>query len=334
MNPRVRSSLIVGAVVLVFGVAAADALRDAIPDREPKRPATTTPDTATPGRLAPVERTRGSLVFTDPRDCRIREIGVGSGTEFPLRRVKTSCRLWIPRHGVRIAYGVADAAGQAAAFRFLDLNHPDERFRTEYTWDGRIAWADDGQRASWCEGASEGIDFELYAERRIVDDCPRGYLETGQLVFTHGRGVLGGLRSAAKTIVRASGPVGDVAIGTDGSVGVVAGRRVERYARGRVTHSRTLPDVPIAGPPNFSPDNCAALFYGAGEVRLVDLGCLGHGDVAWRAKDADWSPDGTWVAVAVTDGILFRHVVGEEREVVWPQNAAELGWRTHVQPTG
>ena len=333
MNHRVRNYLVVAAVVLVFGVAAADALRDAVPGRTPTEPRTTTGgDDDAAAELAPVPGARGSLVFTDPKDCRVREVAAGSATEYPLEPTGGNCRLWVPPFGARVAYGVANASGDGAAFQFLDLNHPEEQFATEYTFDGRITWALDGQRATWCESPREAVDFEFYAERLLLGVCSAGYTTAGEIVVVRGSTVL--VSRDGRPLVGASAPVDEVSVGVDGSVGILAGGRLERYAGGRRTHGRALPDVRLAGPPDFSPDNCGALVPAPGEVRLVDLGCLGRGDELWPAKDAAWSPDGAWIAFAVSEGIVFTNAAREALDVVWPQNAAELGWRGHVPATG
>lgn len=333
MTGRVRNSGVIAAVLLVFGVAAADSLRDAVPSggAEEARRTTTEGERVTPQRFLPVRGARGSLVFTDPDGCHVREFAVGSATEYPLVRTRGNCRLWVPWFGARVAFGVANAANAGVAFEFADLNHPEEEFRTEYTHDGRIAWSFDGQRTTWCEGPDEGIDFEFYAERRLLDGCAAGYTPGGALVFVEGRRVLvGSTLASARLLLAARAPVDEVAVGVDGSVGAVVRARLERYAEGRRTHSRPVPDVAITAPPSFSPNNCGVLIYARGEVRLVDLGCLGTGDRKWRAKDGDWSPDGKWIVVAISDGIAFHRVDGAPLEAVWPQNAAELGWRGHV----
>jgi len=333
MTGRVRNSVVVAAVLVVFAIALADALRDVVPAGSPTetRGATEASD-ARVRDLVPVQGARGSLVFTDPSDCRVREVAVGSATEYPLEPTGGNCRLWVPPFGARVAYGVANAAGEGAAFRFLDLNHPEEEFGTEYTFEGRVTWSLDGQRATWCESPSEAIDFEFYAERRPLGVCSAAYSTAGEIVGIQGDTVLA--VPDGRSLLRASAPVDEVDVGVDGSFGILAGRRLERYAGGRRTHGRPLPEGPLTGRPDFSPDNCAALLPVAGEVRLVDLGCLGRDDAGWPAKAAAWSPDGAWIALSVAEGILFTNVAGDAPDVVWGQNVAELGWRGHVPATG
>ena len=333
MTRRVRNSVVVAAVLVVFGIALADALRDVVPAGSPTESRATTGASETdPPALLPVQGARGSLVFTDPSDCRVREVAVGSATEYPLEPTDGNCRLWVPRFGARVAYGVANGAGEGAAFRFLDLNHPEEEFGTEYTFDGRITWSLDGQRATWCESPSEAIDFEFYAERRPLGLCSAAYSTAGEIVAIRGSTVVAS--PEGRLLLRAPAPVDEVDVGVDGSFGILAGGRLERYAAGRRTHGRALPAGPLAGRPDFSPDNCGALVPGPGEVRVVDLGCLGHEGASWPAKDAAWSPDGAWIALSVAEGILFTNVAGDAPDVLWGQNAVVLGWRGHVPPTG
>src|SRR5688500_6059229 len=111
---RPRDLLIVAAVLLVAGFAAADALRglgggSAAPP--PSAPTGTGGEAAT---TPPPRRVRGftlgqlpgRLVFTG-ETCVIQELDLPTGTIFPLPRLAGTCKLWSPRTSERLAYSLA-----------------------------------------------------------------------------------------------------------------------------------------------------------------------------------------------------------------------------------
>lgn len=316
-------------MLLLVGVAAADALRGSGLIRAgPETPAVPAPKKRSePARFPPV-RAEGSLVFTDAEDCRIREVVLSGGTEFPLPRLTGSCDLWVPPFGARIAYAVGPAFRDAMLFHLFDLNHPDEDLGGGYALDGSLTWSLDGQRVAWCGLSRKGIDFEFYGKVRRLDECPSAYTHGGEVAYVHGDRVVAGRR----TVLRASAPVSHVAFGYDGSIAVVAGDRLERYDGGELRHARELPPAFARARPTLSPDNCAALFPHEQTIVLLDVGCFRGDDQMYEGTDADWSPDGEWVVVAERDAIAFHHVVGKREEVRWATVAADLGWRTRVPP--
>src|SRR4029450_3309031 len=101
---RPRDFIVVCAVVLIAGFAAADALRGHGHDVERAGP-TTTPVQTSPTRPPgphpqaeapsgwPVGTLPGSLVFTNAYDCRLRVIGLAGGKEGATAQVRGNARV-------------------------------------------------------------------------------------------------------------------------------------------------------------------------------------------------------------------------------------------------
>lgn len=332
---RIRDLAIVAAVLALAVFAVADALRtDGAPPASPTIEAndgtndaatTDTNDGARPESFAGIPAP-GSLAFTDAEDCRLREVDVGTGLEFPLPRIPTSCELWAPPNGERLAYGLGGSFGDAVPFRFVDLNHSRRDLGAFQALFGFVTWSADGQRAAWCDNAREGFDYELGRDILRLARCPRAYTPAGEVAYVRGRRVL----VDDRTVLTASGRVDHVSWGQDGSLALLLdGWRLERRQGTRVTHRANLPTRLRGRLPIMSPDNCAALFpVGGAEVHVVEL-CLESEIGPFRGTAAAWSPDGNWVAVADDDEIVFypfgRRAV--ERDVArWHASARELAW--------
>jgi hypothetical protein len=271
MRGSVGTGAVVAAVVLLFGVAVADALREHLPSRGTgTTTGATAGDAAAGGRFIPLAGVGGSIVFTAARDCRVREIDVVSGEEAILPPIETDCRLRVERGSSVIAYGDPGTRG----FGFADLEHPEERV----------------------EGAPplEPVLIPKDVEGLVLHAADGSYGSVGLVVRT---------------------PDGEVL--------------AERYVGARLTDAASVPHDVLGGEWAFAPDNCALLARRGGRLRLLDLGCFRWRERSWQAKDAAWSPGGEWVAMAVSDGVLFERVVGirPPRRVLWPVGAAELGWR-------
>ena len=352
-----RDLAIVGAVVVLGGFAVADAFR-ANGGESPREAGTTaTSERRTSERRGSVPETfaavraPGSLVFTDADDCRLREVSVATGTEFPLPPIATSCELWAPPAGERLAYGLGGSFGPAVPFRFVDLNHVRRDLGAFQALRGIIAWSGDGQRAGWCDHSGKGFDYELGRELRRVRGCPRAYAPDSRPISNDGSF----LRGHRGRVFRSSGHVDLASFGRDGSLALlVDGERFERWQDGRRTASTPLP-APLAGRlPILSPDNCAALFQLGPSIHLVELACFrGRNSFTNVSPDncldrrrvtiarcarfrsprtfvgtaAAWSPDGRWLAVAADEGtVLFHRVVGRYDVVRWDASARALAW--------
>lgn len=352
-----RDLLIVGAIVLLGGFAAADAVfSDGGPP--PSRPVSDAPSATV--ETSPLERrgrerfarTRapGSVVFLDGTRCRVRQVVAASGDELPLPEVETACDLWAPPRGVRVAYRAGPVVGESVPFRFLDLNHPREELGGFRALFGRISWSADGQRAAWCESRLRGFDYDVGRELTRTDGCPLEYSAGGEPLFVDGARVF----SSGGQVLRATGPVWAVHRGADDSLAVlVDGDRVERYDRGRLVGTRPLRRGVGAARISFARDNCALLAVRAGIVALVDLGCFRGRDAvttvspdncvnrafatksecaryptprAFEGSAAAWSPDGEWIAVAEPRALAFHRVVGRYRVVRWPAEPRAVAW--------
>jgi hypothetical protein len=329
-----RDIAIVAAVVLLAGFAVADALRsdDSAPTGTGSPPATTTAsdaDSEDEGEGFPGLGLPGSLVFLAGDECRVRQVSVASGNEFPLPDIPTGCAFSAPPTGSRLAYAVresGDSAGRSA-FRFVSLNEP---LRDLGSFDAPLAgvvWSADGQRAGWCDDAGTGFDYELGRELRELEQCPRGYTPEGQPVVAAGRRLL---LPGGTTFGPAPRGIQAVRFGSDGSLALVLrGGTIERSdPRGDVT-TAAVPRPIRRWPLLLSPDNCAVLGVHRDIVALVDLGCfrgLGSPPEAFVGTAATWSPDGEWIAVAEGRTIAFHRVVGEYRIERWNVGVRGLVW--------
>jgi hypothetical protein len=329
-----RDLALLAVIVLVAGFAAADALRNRSSSEEsPTPPTTVSPDEDNP-RLQPdappgwpVGTIRGTLVFTDARDCRIRVIGLAGGRERPLRRIAGDCRLWVAPRGPRIAFGIEDEGfGVASLSSAFDAG----------TIPGdiaRVEWRPDGQRFAWCDTERSGFEAELGESLRRLDYCPAAYTPEGQLSYAVGRRLVVGKR----TVLRASGEITYARWGTDGSVAItVRHRRFERWEGSRMTGSLDIPGRYGGDDPFPSPDNCAAIFrdVDGSALEILTLDCFPRrstdNPLIFGGTTATWSPDGRWIAVAEGQNsaqITFAEVVGQERALRWPAGAVDLFWR-------
>lgn len=340
MKPRdLLTLLVVAAVVVIGGFAAADAIRG-----EPtiERAAPTVQAQTTPSRLPgpqpqadapagwPQGLLRGTLTFTDAGSCGVRVIGLAGGRERPSAHFAGDCSLWAPPVGARIAYGLGPSSADGLQpFRIADLNHPNFQLGGYRALFGVVLWSPDGQRVAWCGQQRTGFDLEIGGPSHRLPSCPAAYTPDGEIAYAIGnRLMLGG-----KAILHAEGGITYATFTANGkAVVVIDGRRLE-VLRGEVpVFALDLPFRLQGKTPIVSPDGCAVLFRLArppvGGVELRDLGCFqGESPQFFQAADAAWSPDGQWVAAAEPDAVVFHHVVGSERDVSWPARAAELAWR-------
>jgi hypothetical protein len=352
---KLRDIAIVLLVLLVAGFAIGDAVwgDDPPPLQEASRAASTAagPTPATPPLTrgeTPRVPAAGTLAFTDAGDCRLRAAAVDEGDERELREISTSCQLWGPATGSRLAFGAPESSDALAVLEFVDLARPDEV--TEGSgFIGPVVWTPDGERAAWCDSATSGYE-RLFAtgDARRLPFCPRGYVD-GQLARVSDRELVVGGR-----VVGAARHIEQVATGRRGEIGVVLeGGAVERIGPGGAATGFRLPGPALESELVFSPDVCAAAAVGAVSVTIVDLGCFrGRGQVVTVSTDncinrregpnakcarypaprtfegsaAAWSPDGRWLAVAEPRAIAFHRVVGGYRVIRWPARAADLAW--------
>jgi hypothetical protein len=346
--------VIVAAVVALGAAALADALRDRTTTEEARdgraatstttdeREASTTtveeaqdgqtPTTATDEGEAAVPRpgvaASGLLAFTVPGGCELRAIDLHSGRMLHIPRLETNCELYAPRVGTRVAYSVHDDWGSSKRhFSILDLEHPRASFG-DYLGDWNPAWSPDGAALAWCDGRS-GFELSRGTRPKRLHRCPRAYDPSGALASVTDRQeiVVGG-----RPLLRARGPVWQLAWGDDGSLAVlVEGCRVDRYEDGRLVGAASWPTFPPECPFEISsalaPDNCAALSVAGDVVHLVDLGCFqGRAPQTFKGLYADWSPNGKWIVVAEPDAVVFHRVVGREASVRWNVAAGQLAW--------
>jgi hypothetical protein len=334
-----RDALIIAAVVLIAGFAAADAIRGRA-EHSPSPPTTegrqTTP-TRPPGPAVvegapqgwPRAALPGSLVFTALGDCRIRVIGLETGSERPIARFGGDCALWAPPVTQHIAYGLGPASADAfSPFRIVDLGRPSRELGGYRALFGVVIWSQDGERVAWCGRRHLGFDLEIGGPARRLPRCPAAYTPDGRIAYAVGNELM----VEGDVVLRARGGITYVHYGTEGSVALVLdGQRIERWQGSRRTGTLQIPPGLQGRTPVLGPDNCGAVFpplEGVGRMRLYSLGCLvGDSGRSFVGRGAAWSPNGEWLAIAGKDSIVFARMGGPQTDVRWPAAAARIAWQ-------
>jgi hypothetical protein len=338
---RPRNFIVVCAVVLIGGFAAADAIRgrangtekrasgtDAV-QTSPTRLPGPTPQAEAPANW-PLGSLGGSLVFTDAGDCRVRVIGLAGGRERPLARFAGNCDLWAPPVGDRIAYGLGPSSADGfAPFRLANLDRPNADLGGYRALFGVVLWSPDGQRVAWCGRRRTGFDLELGGPARRLPACPVAYTSDSRIAYAVGNALL----VEGERVLRADGGITSAVFLADGSIVIgVDGRRLEAYGPDGTRRARIGLREDLQGrTPIVSPDGCAVLFRTEqemrGSIQLIDLGCFRIAPRVFEGFDAAWSPDGRWIAVAEPDAIVFYARIRGGPIATWPAKAAQLTWR-------
>ena len=322
---KARDLLLAALLLLLVGVAVADALRgggstptarppDTTTDRNPVEIPERFPRTPAPGRL----------VFLDENRCGMHEVQVSTGEALELPLLETGCELWQAAHGERIAYALPGPFARLRSFRFMDLNFPLRQLGS-YSTDRDVLFSQDGLDAAWCESDDRAFRIELGDEPPTpLDACPAAFDPAGELAYITPAGV----RVGYELVVRTRDPLVAVFWGKDGSLGLRYRGRIERVVNGRVRDRVRIPAEVRDRPATFSWDTCGAIFpSGSSDYVGLDI-CGGQGIVGRaRASAAVWSPDSRWVALATETGIEILPVEGPPEEAtVWPVQARALAW--------
>ena len=330
MKPR--DLAIVGAVVLIAGFAAIDAVRPHEENGERAartRPARTEPGNESDGPVAPRdELLRGRLVYTDAA-CNVTVADLAT-LELSGTGLTGSCGLWGPPGTSRIAYGVAQVGADSVEFEIRDLDRAQRIFGAGTALAASILWSPDGSRVAWCE--TPRIGWELVVGRGSPRGirCPDAYTAEGRPAFIRGREVVG----AGRTIM-APGPVSSVSFGEDGSLALAVGDELLRYGSVEDPNPIVRVSAPVRGGsgPVFTRDNCAA-FYRSPQtgqppiVTVVSLACARFvAALRVLGNAAAWSPDGQWIAVSKERSISFYSVDGSTAPVSLPDTANQLLWQ-------
>jgi hypothetical protein len=335
--------LVIGAVVVIGGFAAADAIRGK-PRQEqqasatgPFPPAPTVPVQTTPTRLPgpepqpeapahwPEGLLDGVLTFADAQTCDIRQIGLAEGRERPVARF-VGCQLWAPPVGSRVAYGLGPSSLDGLQpFRIADLAEPNRELGGYRALFGVVIWSADGRRVAWCGRSRVGFDLQIGGPSRRLPRCPAAYTHDDEVAYAVGNKVLVGDR----VVFTADGGITYAKFGLDGSLAVVVdGKRIERWDGSSLTTTTELTPSLQGITPILRNDNCAALFPLSQVVQLVDLGCKpGLPNRSFTGDTAAWSPDGRWIVTSNGVGLEFQRVAGSRLSVTWPAGAAVLAWR-------
>jgi hypothetical protein len=336
LKPRDLLTLVViGAVVVIGGFAAADAIRGN--PRPERTSAPTIPVQTAPSRLPgpqpqpeappgwPEGVLDGALTFTDAKTCDIRVIGLAGGRERPVAHFGSDCFLWAPPVGSRVAYGLgASSQDGLHPFRIADLALPNQELGGYRALFGVVIWSDDAQRVAWCGRSRIGFDLEIGGPARRLPRCPVAYTRDGEIAYAVSNQVLVGDR----VVFTADGGITYAKFGSDRSLAVVVdGERLERSEGGSLTTTKIPPRLQGVTPILRS-DNCGALFPLGQAVTLLDLGCTpGLSNRSFAGSTAAWSPDGAWVATSNGSEIEFQRVVGSRLNITWPAAAAQMVWR-------
>ena len=325
----------IGAVVVIGGFAAADAIRGN--PRPERTSAPTIPVQTAPSRLPgpqpqpeappgwPEGVLDGALTFTDARTCDIRVIGLAGGRERPVAHFGSDCFLWAPPVGSRVAYGLgASSQDGLHPFRIADLALPNQELGGYRALFGVVIWSDDAQRVAWCGRSRIGFDLEIGGPARRLPRCPVAYTRDDEVAYAVGNQVLVGDRP----VFTADGGITYAKFGSDGSLAVVVdGEKLERWDGSSLATTKIPPGYQGATP-ILRADNCAALLPIRQAVQLIDLGCKpGLTNLSFAGNTAAWSPDGTWVATSNGVEIEFHRVVGGGLDITWPAAAAQMAWR-------
>jgi hypothetical protein len=336
LKPRdLLTLLVIGAVVVIGGFAAADAIRGN--PRPERTSAPTIPVQTAPSRLPgpqpqpeappgwPEGVLDGALTFTDARTCDIRVIGLAGGRERPVAHFGSDCFLWAPPVGSRVAYGLgASSQDGLHPFRIADLALPNHELGGYRALFGVVIWSDDAQRVAWCGRSRIGFDLEIGGPARRLPRCPVAYTRDDEVAYAVGNQVLVGDRP----VFTADGGITYAKFGSDGSLAVVVdGEKLERWDGSSLTTTKIPPGYQGITP-ILRADNCAALLPIRQAVQLLDLGCKpGLTNLSFAGNTAAWSPDGTWVATSNGVEIEFHRVVGGGLDITWPAAAAQMVWR-------
>jgi hypothetical protein len=322
---KARDLAITALVLLLVGVAVADALRGGGGETPTGRPQETTtgrnpveiperfPRTPAPGRL----------VFLDENGCRLHEVQVSTGEALEVPPLETGCEVWQAAHGERIAYSLPGPFQQLRSFRFLDLNFPLRRLGS-YSTDRDVLLSQDGLEGAWCEGDERGFRIVLGDEQpEQLDTCPAAFAPSGELAYITPEGVRVGDRLA----VRTRDPLVAVFWGRDGSLALRYRDRIERRVDGRVRGRVAIPRSVRDRPAMFSPDTCAAVLpYGSSDILALDV-CAGREIGRVPARAVAFSPDSRWVALATEVEIqIFRPGSSDRGPTHWPVRANALAW--------
>jgi WD40-like Beta Propeller Repeat len=336
LKPRdLVTLLVIGAVVVIGGFAAADAIRG---NPRPERQATpTVPIQTTPTRLPgpepqpdappnwPEGTLKGVLTFADAQTCDLRQIGLAGGRERPLAQYR-GCQLWTPPVGSRVAYGLGPSSADGLQpFRIADLANPRLELGGYRALFGVVVWSPDGQRIAWCGRRRTGFDLEIGGPSRRLPRCPVSYTRDDEVAYAVGNQVLVGDRP----VFTADGGITYAKFGLDGSLAmVVDGKRIVRWDGSALTTTTELTPSFQGITPILRNDNCAALIPLSQAVQLIDLGCRsGVTNRSFAGNIAAWSPDGEWVVTSNGVELEFHRVVGRREDVTWPVGAAALAWR-------
>ena len=325
----------IGAVVVIGGFAAADAIRGN--PRPERTSAPTIPVQTAPSRLPgpqpqpeappgwPEGVLDGALTFTDAKTCDIRVIGLAGGRERPVAHFGSDCFLWAPPVGSRVAYGLgASSQDGLHPFRIADLALPNQELGGYRALFGVVIWSDDAQRVAWCGRSRIGFDLEIGGPAKRLPRCPVAYTRDGEIAYAVSNQVLVGDR----VVFTADGGITYAKFGSDGSLAVVVdGERLERSKGSSLTTTKIPPRLQGVTPILRS-DNCGALFPLGQSVTLLDLGCTpGLPNRSFAGTTAAWSPDGAWVATSNGAELEFQRVVGSRLDIIWPAPAAQMVWR-------
>jgi hypothetical protein len=334
-----RDLLILLAVVLVGGFAVADGLRrSGGDDGAADQPATTDGTTSSvvpqpdenlgQEQFPQVSGAGGALVVTQTGDCAVREFDLPTGLEFRNVVRRSTCQVWAAPVTAQVAVGIGEPVGDAVPFRFIDLSRPARNLGASEALFGFLVWSEDGQRAAWCNRRRVGIDLDIGDRRRLLPACPAAFTPEHEVAFAEGADLV----VEGRTVLTASGVITNVHYGTndEGSVALtIEGRRIERYAGGRLTNALDLDERFHGRLPVLSPDNCSAAYRFEDRIRVLDVGCsrLGPDGSLFPGHVAAWSPDGRWLAVGGATEMTFYDLVGTAETVTWPIGVVEIEWR-------
>jgi hypothetical protein len=327
---RARDGLLVGALAIVLVFASVDALRGDPESEPPRRQAAGQTPSEDPGRI-PVELPAdltGRLIFTDEQ-CRVVELELAAGAALARTRRVSSCGLWAPESGDRIAYGAGPIDDERLWFRVVDLS--EGRDSRAYLAAAEPIWSPDGQHVAWCNPQRRGFELEVGRRRfRALEDCADAYAAVGEPAFIRGARVV----ADGKVVFTHRRRILHVSFASNGSVAVSGGTDVQLYRSARDRYPLfDATGLRFRDRPIFGPENCGTLLRSPHtgsppEVTVLAFGCVRiRGGRIVPGNEAAWSPDGKWIAVTLAKEILLYDVTDQARDPIHlPLEANQIVW--------
>jgi hypothetical protein len=310
------------------------------------------PDSPLPGALP------GRLVLTTAEGCRLRVVDLASVSLGELGPA-TTCALWASPAGGLAAIVTPHSFGEPGSGRFalVQLGDPPELATRLGELDGEPSWSPDGARLAWCTPAGETVVVTVSdgREERAVGCAPR-FTPDGSLLTTDAEALNdrllkdGDVELDALDLLRGFDATdsGDLDVldydeAPDGLLAIsvlrlepLGSRAVLQLWRdGDLQAGVQLPARYGNGPYRFgeflrfSPSGTMLAIGAAARsdtIAFVDLRLRRSALEVGYQRAFAWSPDGSWLAVALADEIAVYGANSSEPVYRLPVRASAIAW--------